>query len=316
MHKGFGSAQGDAQRGGGNAQGIWGCTGGWEGMHKGMQKRLRRCTRGSGGAGWVSEPPGSLAGGPVPGGRAAPLPQAEARTAAPGGEEPRRGPAAPLHRWEEARSRDPRSSFPRPRAAAEGRARRCSALQSGGGSAQPPSPPRLLLLPAPRGLPRAGGRASGHDLGATVARRVLPGEAARLGAARPAVGCMQRGEPGEGRGRAPCTEAGLAEEAGAGRGSSFLRRLISPRSAGDCTGRWGVYRRGGGCKHRRGCIEGSCTELGEGGVGCTGGGWRRGSAAGSPREAVQGIPAGGSREGARKGFPAVFSPQGTRRDVL
>lgn len=175
----------------------------------------------------------------MPGGGAAPLPQAEARTAAPGGEEPRRGPAAPLHRWEEARSRDPRSSFPRPRAAAEGRARRCSALQSGGGSAQPPSPPRLLL-PAPRGLPRAGGGGwSGHDLGATVARRVLPGEAARLGAARPAVGCMQTGRAGGGPG------AGTVHRGRACGGSWSRTGLFLPPPTHLAPQRWGLHREGG-----------------------------------------------------------------------
>lgn len=114
MHKRFEGAQGVAGMHKGMHKGLEGWTRGSGGMHEGF----RGCTRGSGGAGWGSAPPGILAWGPVPAGGAAPLPQAEERTAAPGGEEPRRGPATPLHRCGEARSRDPRSSFSRPRAAA------------------------------------------------------------------------------------------------------------------------------------------------------------------------------------------------------
>lgn len=150
----------------------------------------------------------------------------------------------------------------RGRTAGSGQLRAAPGAASGAASAKR----RRLLLAAsrrcrgvPRGPPGSGG-GGGRGLGATVALRGLPRRrrgSARLGPA--GSGRSERGEPGEGRGRAPCTEAGLAEEAAAGRGSSFLP---SPRV-------WGL------CSPLRGCSE-------------RGGRWRAG-----------GIPAGVPREDSR-----------------
>lgn len=97
-------------------------------------------------------------------------------------------------------------------------------------------PPPLLGVSS-FSSPRRRKGSPGRDAGQLL-HGAPPGEAAPLGRLR---GCVRRGEPGEGRGRAPSTEAGLAEEAGAGRGSSFLllRLLLlffSPCGAGAGTG--------------------------------------------------------------------------------
>lgn len=114
--------------------------------------------------------------------------------------------------------------------------RRRSALRGGGGGSVRFSPPPLLGVSSFSSSRRRKG-SPGRDAGQLL-HGAPPGEAAPLGRLR---GCVRRGEPGEGRGRAPSTEAGLAEEAGAGRGSSFLllRLLLlffSPCGAGAGTG--------------------------------------------------------------------------------
>lgn len=176
-----------------------------------------------------AQQPRSSAGRWVPGGGAAPLSLSEEKTAEPGGTEPPHVPAAPLHPSGAVGSGLRGAPAPAP---GGGGAQRCE----GAAAAPCGSPPPLLGVSSFSSSRRRKG-SPGRDAGQLL-HGAPPGEAAPLGRLR---GCVRRGEPGEGRGRAPSTEAGLAEEAGAGRGSSFLllRLLLlffSPCGAGAGTG--------------------------------------------------------------------------------
>lgn len=158
-----------------------------------MHKGFRGCGIGLGA-------PGSLAGGPVRGGGAAPLPQTKEGTAAPGGEGPHRGPAAPLHRCGEPRSRDPRSFFSRLRAAAAMRtagAQRCKA------AAAPRNPRAALAASSSSSRRRGGSPGAGQGrprFGGNCCAAGAPRGGGAAGLGSPSWGCMQRGGLGAGTG--------------------------------------------------------------------------------------------------------------------